>query len=621
MANIPEISKLKLRGSWGQIGNEKINYNNSFNKGIRGVGNMYVEATFQKNFVAKSSFGIDAGYNKNENFSPAYAVLYYDGTESMQKHATSSLTKESRENLTWLWENTLNYNQVFGKHSISAVAGYTMQNSNSEVLSVSSNNIIRDASDFWYIQWANMTDAKNEVDAGLNYSMISYLARLNYTYNEKYILTGTFRRDGSSKFATENRWSIFPSAAAGWNISKESFMGSIPEISKLKLRGSWGQIGNEKIDYSNRFSLTENIVTVFGTGDVIYPGTTYSKSGNPDLRWEVTTQTDIGLEIGLFKDKLTGEFDYYNRTTDDILVALSTPGFLGNGSGQTIYFNAGKVQNRGFEANINWRDEIGEVGYSVGILASTIHNEVLSVGGSSGVDSLLFGGNIKGYLTQSRKGLPIGAFYGYKTDGIFQNQAELDAYPHTGDAGIGDLRRVDVNGDKVINDQDRTYIGSPVPKFIFGFNAEVTYKNFDVSFSLQGQTGNKIYNAKEFIRPDAYNFEQHVMDRWTGEGTSNTEPRASFGGYNYIPSDKYIQDGSFVRLRSLVVGYTLPEAITAKMHMQQFRVYAKGNNIYTLTRYTGYTPEIGVGDVLGSSIDTGIYPVSAVYSFGVTLTF
>jgi len=353
----------------------------------------------------------------------------------------------------------------------------------------------------------------------------------------------------------------------------------------------------------------------------LYPGVSYGRSGNPNLKWEVTTQSDFGLEIGLFNDRLTGEFDYYHRITDDILVDLSTPGYLGNGQGQKITYNAGKVLNSGFEGNITWREKVGEFSYSIGFLASTIHNEVLSVGGSSGIDSLLYGGNIKGFLTQSREGLPIGAFYGYKTDGIFQNQAELDAYPHTGDATIGDLRRVDVNGDHVINDLDRTFIGSPIPKFIFGFNAEVSYKQFDVSISLQGQTGNKIFNAKEFIRPDAYNFEQHVIDRWTGEGTSNTEPRASFGGYNYIPSDKFIQDGSFLRLRSFVVGYTLSEAISRKLHVQQFRLYLKGNNLYTLTKFTGYTPEIGSGDVLSSGIDTGIYPITAVYSFGVNITF
>ena len=598
-----------------------IEYNNSFNKGLRAVGNLFVEATFLDGFTVKSSFGIDAGYNKNENFSPAYTVLYYDGTESLQKHSTSSLYKGTSENLTWLWENTLNYNKVIEKHSISALAGYTMQNTTSEYINASANNIIRDGEDFWYLQYNDLSDFKNNVDINQYYSMLSYLFRANYTFDNKYILTATFRRDGSSKFSKENRYSNFPSFAAGWNVSQEDFMKSIPAINKLKVRASWGKIGNEKIAYSNRFSITKNLMAVFGQGDFPYSAVSYDKSGNPDLVWETTTQTDIGIEIGLLNDRLTGEFDYYHRITDDILVELSTPGFLGNGQGQRITYNAGEVLNSGFEANINWRDNIGDLGYSVGFLASTIKNEVLSVGGNSGIDSLLYGGNVYGYVTQSREGLPIGSFWGYKTDGIFQSQDELDAYPHTSDAQVGDLRRVDVNGDDVIDGDDRTDLGSPIPKMIFGLNVELTYKSFDFSFGLQGQTGNKIFNGKEVVRPDAYNFEQHVMDRWTGPGTSNTEPRATFGGYNYIPSDKFVQDGSFLRLRSLVLGYSLPQAFNDKIHMQQCRVYVKGNNIYTLSKFTGYTPEIGSNDVLSNGIDTGIYPITAIYSFGINLTF
>jgi TonB-linked SusC/RagA family outer membrane protein len=628
----PTLEPYRADGSFAGVpgvGNPlaSIEYNNSFNKGLRAVGNLFLEATFLDAFTAKSSFGIDAGYNKNENFSPAYTVLYYDGTESMQKHTKSSLSKGTSENLTWLWENTLNYNKIIGKHSINALAGYTMQNTTSEYMNASGENIIRDGEDFWYLQYNNLFGSGingnfgNGVDINQYYSMLSYLFRANYTFDNKYILTATFRRDGSSKFAVENRYSNFPSFAAGWNVSEEDFMKSVSAINKLKVRASWGKIGNEKIAYSNRFSLTQNLMAVFGQGDIQYPAVSYAKSGNPDLVWETTTQTDIGIEIGLLNDRLTGEFDYYHRITDDILVDLSTPGFLGNGQGQKITYNAGKVLNSGLEANINWRDKIGELGYSVGLLASTIKNEVLSIGGNAGIDSLLYGGNVYGYVTQSREGLPIGSFWGYKTDGIFQSQDELDAYPHTSDAQVGDLRRVDVNGDDIINGDDRTNLGSPIPKMIFGLNVELTYHSFDFSFSLQGQTGNKIFNGKEVVRPDAYNFEQHVMDRWTGPGTSNTEPRATFGGYNYIPSDKYVQDGSFMRLRSLVIGYSLPMALSEKIHMQQCRVYVKGNNIYTLTKFTGYTPEIGSNDVLSNGIDTGIYPITAIYSFGINLTF
>jgi TonB-linked SusC/RagA family outer membrane protein len=605
-----------------------LEYSNNYNKGIRVVGNLYAEAKFLKSFTFKTSFGIDGLYNKAVNYTPAFAVLYYDGTPSMQNNLTSDLFKGSSDNLTWLWENTLNYNHVFNKHAIDAIAGYTMQNSNSELINVTGENILRDGSDFWYLQYnyitsnkLNNNDFKNEVDANLNYSMISYLFRANYTYNNKYILTATFRRDGSSKFDKATRYGNFPSFALGWNVSQENFMKNFDIISKLKLRGSWGKTGNEKIPYSDRFSLTQNLLSVFGVGDVSYPAVSYAKNGNPDLTWETTTQTDAGLEVGVLNNRLTGEFDYYNRSTDDILVELSTPGHMGNGQGQKVRYNAGKVLNRGFEASVNWREKVREFTYGIGILASTIHNEVLSVGGNSGVDSLLYGGNVNGFVTQSREGLPVGAFWGYQTDGIFQTQEELDAYPHTSDAGVGDLRRVDVNNDGKIDGNDRTYIGSPIPKFVFGLNVEFEYWNFDFSFSIQGQTGNKIFNAKETVRPDEYNFEQHVLDGWTGPGTSNTEPRPSWGGYNYIPSDKYIQDGSFMRLRSVVLGYTIPESISKKLHMQQLRVYLKGDNLYTFTKFTGYTPEISSTDVLSNGIDMGVYPISRIYSFGINLTF
>jgi len=601
---------------------------NNFNKGIRAVGNLYTEAHFLKSFTFKTSFGMDGQYNKSTNFTPAFNVLYYDGTQSMQSNPTSDLVKESSENFTWLWENTLNYTRDFDKHSLNGVIGYTMQNSSSEKTKISGENILRNGEDFWYLQYTNLTtskinkdDFKNEVDENLNYSMISYLFRANYTYNDKYILTATFRRDGSSKFEKENRYSLFPSFAAGWNVSEEEFMKEFSWLSNLKLRTSWGKIGNEKIAYSNRYSLTQSLIAVFGKDDASFSGVSYAKNGNPDLTWETTTQTDIGLEIGIMNGKLNGEFDYYNRVTDDILVELSTPGHVGNGQGQKVRYNAGSVLNRGFEANISWRDQVGDFKYGIGVLATTVHNEVLSVGGNSGVDSLLWGADFKGFLTQTREGLPIGSFYGYKTDGLFQTAEELAAYPHDGLATVGSLRRVDINNDGVINGLDRTDLGSPIPTLIFGLNLDLEYKNFDFSMNIQGQSGNKIFNSKEIVRPDKYNFEKHVLDAWTGPGTSNSEPAASWGGYNYEPSDKYVQDGSFIRLRNLIIGYTLPSSWSSKIKIDKLRIYAKGDNIHTWTKFTGYTPEIASTNVLENSIDKGVYPVSAIYSFGINLTF
>jgi TonB-linked SusC/RagA family outer membrane protein len=609
-------------------------YSNNFNKGIRGVGNIFLEVDFLKAFTFKTSYGIDAGYNMSENFTPAFTVYNADGSISQQNNVTSDLVKNNNHNFTWLWENTLNFKKEFGKHSIDAIAGYTMQNTTSDGFKLTGANLIRDGSNFWYIQPSyiydpannvnTINDIKEEVDQNLYYSMISYLFRVNYVFNKKYILTATFRGDGSSKFAQNNRYAYFPSVALGWNVSQEGFMQDIKWLNKLKVRASWGQLGNDKIPYWDRYSRVQsNIISVFGTSAEPNTGSSFGVNGNPDLKWEVTSQTDIGLEFGVLDSRLTAEFDYFNKQTDDILIELTTPGYLGNGVGAKVRFNAASVVNRGFEFNLGWRDQVGKVKYNVGVLGTTIHNEVLSIGGNSGVDSVLVGGYLSNgvSVTQSEVGLPIGEFYGYKTDGIFQTQAELAAYPHASDAGVGDLRFVDMNGDGIIDNRDRTAIGSPIPTFIFGFNCGVEVFGFDLSVNIQGQTGNKIFNAKEMVRPDPYNFESHVMNRWTGPGTSTTEPRASFGGYNYMPSDHFIQDGSFLRIRNVILGYTLPASWGTKIHMDKIKIYVKADNIYTWTKYTGYTPEIGSGDVLSAGIDSGIYPITAVYSIGINLNF
>jgi hypothetical protein len=336
----------------------------------------------------------------------------------------------------------------------------------------------------------------------------------------------------------------------------------------------------------------------------------------------VTSQLDIGLESGFLNNRLTGEFDFYYKKTNNILVPLSIPGYFGNGAGQQEWFNAASILNRGFEFNVGWKDKIGQLKYGVGFLGTINHNEVLSIGGNSGVDSVLMGGYLGNGIpvTRSKVGLPVGAFYGYETDGIFQTQAELNAYPHMSGTGVGDLRFVDVNHDGKIDGKDRTYIGSPIPTFIFGFNLDLEYKGFDFSVNIQGQTGNKIFNAKDVVRPDPYNFETSVMSGWYAPGTSYTEPRASYGGYNYTPSDRFIQDGSFVRIRNLILGYTLPQKLSTKICMQKLRFYLKVDNLYTFTKFTGYSPEIGSTNVLSSGIDNGGYPITALYAFGINIS-
>lgn len=626
-------------GSFGAVQNvgnplADLEYSNNFNKGLRTVGNVFTDVTLFKDFTARSSFGVDLGYNKSQSFSPAFTVYNPDGTASQQQNVYNDLSKENRENFTWLWENTVTYFKEFGVHRVEGLAGFTSQKTTSEYLGLRGENTLRDGQDFWYLRPSYIVDESNNintlnslangVDAGQYYSMMSLLFRVNYTYDDRFLFTGTFRRDGSSKFTDNNRYASFPSLAVGWNLINEEFMQGISTLTNLKVRASWGAIGNEKIRYNRQFSLVQNELNpVFGIEEALNPGGSYGVTGNPDLKWETTYQTDIGLEIGLLNQRLTGELDYYRRETQDILVDLLTPGHLGNGQGQRVTYNAGAVLNSGFEFNLGWSDEIQGVKYRIGALGSTIHNEVLSVGGNSGVDSTLVGGYLGDGrpVTLSREGLPIGAFHGYQIDGVFQNQAELDAYPHDSQARPGDVIIRDVNGDGRITLDDRTYLGSPIPTFIYGFNLEASFKGFDINVDFQGQVGNKIFNGKEVVRPDPYNFERHVINRWRGEGTSATEPRATFGGLNFAPSSRFIQDGSFMRFRNMTLGYTIPEAVLDRISMTQVRVYLRGTNLFTATKFTGYSPEFGSEDVLSSNIDRGIYPVSAIYSAGLNISF
>lgn len=626
-------------GSFGvvyNVGNPlaDIEYSNNENSGTRIVGNVFADAIINNDFLLRTSFGVDAALTRSRNFTPAFTVYNPDGTASQQNNDFSDIFKREAINYTWLWENTVSYIKDFGKHSINTLGGITMQQTRSEILQLSGQNVIRDGEDFWYVNPSYIIDEANDlnslssifngVDAGQYYNIISFLGRVVYSYNDKYITTLTLRRDGSSKFAEDNQWGYFPSFALGWNIDQEPFMESMSMMDNLKFRFSWGKIGNEKISYYDRFSRVESgLLAVFGNPDAAYIATTYGKSGNPDLKWETTTQTDIGVEARLLRERLSLELDYYNRVTEDILVELSTPGHLGNGQGQRIRYNAAEVLNRGIEFNIGWEDIIGEVGYRIDFLGNTIHNEVQAIGGNSGIDSVLIGGSLANgqTVTLSSIGNPIGAFYGYKTDGIFQNQDELDTYPHLSQAGIGDLRFVDINNDGVLNGEDRTYIGSPIPTFVYGFSFEFDYKDFDLNIGFQGQYGNEIFNGKNVVRPDPYNFEQHVFDRWTGEGTSNTEPRPSYGGYNFLASDRFIHDGSYLRLRSLIIGYSLPIEFRSRLGIQQARFYVKATNLFTWTKYTGYTPEIGSLDVLSNGIDTGVYPIPRVISVGFNTTF
>lgn len=596
-----------------------IAYTNNNTKQYRLVSNLFAKIQFLNDFTLKTSYQLDYLTSKNRNFTPEYFV------SATQQNPRSKLSIDFTEDRTWIWENTLTYYKEINKHRINAVLGYTMQDHYYESPNITVNRLVRENPDFWYFNAAitDTVDISNNIGDVYKNSIMSYLFRTNYTYGDRYLFTFSLRADGSSKFSKDKRFGYFPSLAVGWNITNETFWpGNLP-IDNLKIRGSWGIIGNEKINWFDRYSLIgSQLGAVFGSPEGLQPGATYTGAGNNDLIWESTYQSNIGLEGGAFSDRLVFDLDYYNKKTKDILVLLDVPGYYGFGSFQQVRFNAATVVNKGLEFNLTWREKRGDFNYQFNVLGTTVHNEVISLGSTTPSDSVIYSGGLSNgkRVTATTAGYPIGSFIGYKTQGIFQNTEDLNNHPHLITQGVGDLIYQDTNGDGNLNPADRVILGSPIPDFIYGFGMQFGYKGLNLSLDFQGQTGNDIYNGKNQTRFSIYNFEGRVRNRWTGPGTSNTEPGLDNLAGNYDESDYYIEKGDFLRLRTILLSYDLPDKWIEKAGFKDVSVYVRGTNVFTLTGYSGYSPEIG-GEPLSAGIDQGIYPITSVYSVGLNLSF
>lgn len=592
-------------------------YQNNNSLAYRGVGNVYLDIRPFKGLTLRSSFGLDLSKSENKSFVPVFEV------SAIQQNRDSRLNVGNATSRNWLWENTLTYDKKWKNHRINVLAGITSQEFDFEQISGSRLNLIGENESFFFLNAGDETTStvNNSADT---WSILSYLFRVNYSLMDKYLMTVSYRADGSSKFGANNRYGYFPSVALGWNLTGESFMEGQTTISRLKLRGSWGEVGNEKIG-TFRYSplVTSNLNVIFGQDeslDNVQNGAAVLNLANPDLRWEETTQIDFGIEIGLLNNRLTAEIDYYSRTTSDILAAVPIPNYIG--SEQNPIVNAAEMRNSGIDVNLRWRESRNKLDYSINLIASTVNNEVLSIGG--GREEIFSGGlGFGGWLgTRTIIGEPIGSFYGWKVAGIFQTEEELNGAPSRGsEGGVGDLRFEDTNGDGVITDTDRVLLGNPIPDLIYGLNIGLAYAGFDFAIEFNGQSGNEIFNSKKAARFGLYNFETSFLDRWTGPGTSNFEPRVTNSGHNYIPSDRFIEDGSFIRLRNLQLGYTLPNAWMQKAKLKDFRVYVSGTNLITWTDYTGYMPEVGSSSPFSSGIDAGIYPIAKTYTVGVNVSF
>jgi TonB-linked SusC/RagA family outer membrane protein len=588
-------------------------YTNNEGAAQRLVGNVYGDFSFLDNFTFRSSFGLDYERTEFRSFSP---VFYVDATQQNEE-SDVNVRFENRD--SWLWENTLTWNYLSDEHRLTVLGGITAQSFEFENFGGARINVAGDRPSLWYLDAAASEGATN-FNSARDWKMLSYLFRTNYTFMDRYLFTGSLRVDGSSRFGEDNRYGWFPSVALGWDLAQEDFLQDVEAISALKLRGSWGTIGNDKIGEYPSVALVEgNLNYPLGVSSTIQYGASPIALANPAIRWEETEQYNLGVDMALFRGRVETTLEYYNRTTDGILVQVPIPTFVG-ASEPTV--NAAKVRNKGFEGTATWFTRVGPVGLELSANGATVDNEVLELG--QGREEI-FGGAVSGmgFTTRTVPGQPVGAYWGHIIEGVYQDQAEIDAAPTDPGVVPGDLRYADVNGDGTINNDDRVMIGSPIPDFIYGFDADMRIGAFDLGFGFSGQSGNEVLNAKKARRFGSENFEVTYLDRWTGPGTSNREPRVTTAGHNYQASERWLEDGSFLKLHSARVGYRLPQDLSARMGMDIARVYVSGTNLALWSDYTGYTPELTSGTVINSGLDqlSGIYPPSRIITVGVDLTF
>ena len=593
------------------------------------VGNMFGEWQIIKGLKFKSTFGAEIRRIDNKTFSPVYQV------SPSQRNLESSVSKTWQKRHNYLFENTLSYENTFAeKHSINAIIGYTNEWGMYESLGASARDLIGESENLHYID-ATLDDTKTTAsNSATEFGLMSYLGRVHYDYDDKYLVTVTFRRDGSSKFSEKNRWGNFPSFALGWRLDNEEFFKKLSAdwVSSLKLRGGWGQIGNQNItNYVDRSLLALNATygALFGArpNETLYQGIAVARLGNPDIKWETTESYNIGLDASFFNQRLMFNFEYYNKTTKDMLLAAPMPIYMGYTS--NTFTNIGEANNRGIEVNLEWRDQTeGGFQYNVGMNFSTIRNRMTKLNGGTPISDGSFR-NGQYYLTYTTEGMPIGAFWGYVTDGLIQTQEQLDAVKRADyqpNAELGDVLFVDTNNDGKLDSNDRTMIGNPIPDVIYGINVGMAWKGFDLNLQFSGTIGNDIFNAMRwytYFPNDMTNKDRALLNYWTPQNTNTDIPRLTpvDNNDNDRFSDMYVENGSFLRLKNATLGYTLPSVLTQKIGMQRVRFYVSGTNLFTISSYTGMDPEVGQSSSASRGIDYGIYPQSISFTGGINVTF
>lgn len=583
---------------------------------FRFLGNIYAEYELFEGLKYRINAGGDFIYGGTTSFSP---TLITPGSIDQ----TAGAGKFDGKEFIWLLENTLNYKkELGGGHNLGVLVGATQQKS-------SATTHFSGKTDF-PVNTLKALDAGNSITnvggAITDWSLASFIGRFDYNFKGKYILTASIRRDGSSRFGPGNKWGTFPSVSAGWMLSDESFF-DVGVISQLKLRASWGKLGNQEIaPFQYLPLLTNNAQYTFG-GQLV-PGLYAAQPANEAISWETSRQFDVGLDLNMFEDRLTFSFDYYDKLTEGILLSSTLPlsyGFLSDRTPQFPTINAGVVSNKGMEFDLTYRGGSGDFTWSASANLATLSNEVTSLG----TGGALVNQN-EGYSTRTDVGMAIGSFYGYTVEGVFQNQADIDGHATQPGAQPGDFKFLDLDNNGTIDSDDQQVLGSPIPSLTYGLNFGANYKKFDFSIMLQGVSGNEIYNsvmqqAGDFTKPDN-KFTRLYENRWTGDGSGNSVPALSQtnANDNYRNSDYFIHDGSFLRLRSLQIGYTIINGDDNINGVGRVRIYIGGQNLATFDNYDfGHDPEIGAVNQNNnlSGIDFGRYPSPRTVTVGINATF
>ena len=588
-----------------------------YNENVKIFANLYAQIELFKGLKYKLNLTPDFSFERYKNYLNKYDF-------GLATNSITQLTERQRKRRNILVENLLTFDRTFGEHKISALAGYTYQDSRFRHIQAYGEGLPQGLEEID----AATTNRSNEGNSWRSV-LTSILGRVFYSYQNKYLFTATIRRDGSSKFGKNNRYGYFPSFSLGWNVAEEKFMENVHWLDQLKLRGGYGVLGNQEIDnYQYSSTITTGINYPDGNGGLLQ-GAFPKNFANPDIKWEETAMTNVGIDFMAFNNRLSLTADYYVKNTKDILLTVPIP--ISSGGANDPIRNAGKIRNNGFEFNLGWMDQPNpDISYGINLIGSFNKNKVIAMGSESGS---IKGGSTNQNITTSetKAGYPIGGYWLISTAGYFNSQEEVDAYAKDGKkiqpaAEPGDIKFVDANNDGVINDDDRVFQGSPFPDFTFALNGNMRYKNFDLSIGLQGVLGNKIYNATRQTLEDVTkgsNFLASCLDYWTPENKNASHPRLTWDDPNRntrAESDRYLENGSYLRLRSVQLGYTFPQT-WFKGAIQHARVYINAENLFTITSYSGYSPDVNADNANYRGFDNFIYPTNRTFMLGLNVTF